>query len=262
MRLPIYQLDAFADSVFRGNPAAVCPVERWPDEETMQAIAAENNVSETVFFAAQDGALETRWFTPAREVRVGSHGTLAAGYVVAHELGHTARPLRFAAGSEEIPVEVDGERLTMTLSAEEPAPAEGLGVLEQVAHALGYTPWEVLETRYLVAVFDDPEAVRAMAPEPELVAAIGRMGVVATAPSGTDAVVCRVFAPAAGVPEDPVTTSAFRSLGPYWGERLKRGTFTARQISARGGEIECRVSDRGVALTGRVVKYLEGRIEV
>lgn len=261
--VPIFQVDAFTRQAFGGNPAAVCPVEAFFDDAVLQAIAAENNLSETAFVRARgDGEYDLRWFTPTDEVDLCGHATLAAGWVVLGRLDPTAKQARFHTRSGLLIVErgADGA-LVMDLPVDVPRPVQAPAGL---AAALGAAPSAVLRGRYLLAVFDDAETVRGLAPDMTAVAALDARAVCVTGPgSGADAdvaFVSRLFAPRLGIPEDPVTGSAHCLLAPYWGERLDLVAMDARQVSRRGGELHvARVGDR-VVITGHAVEVLAGEL--
>src|SRR6516165_7119208 len=243
MRIRLYQVDAFTDRLFGGNPAAVCPLTEWLPEPTMQAIAAENNLAETAFFVAQGESYLLRWFTPTVEVELCGHATLASGYVVTHILMPEHRSVRFdtlKAG----PLEVtrDGDLLAMDFPAWPPEQQAGD---PQVLAALGAVP------------------VAALRPDFAALRRVPRSSVIATAP-GRDGVdfISRYFAPNHGVDEDWVTGSAHCVLTPYWAERLGKARLDARQISARGGELVCTLRGDRITIAGHAVLYLEGTIEV
>lgn len=264
VRLPLHQLDAFAERPFTGNPAAVCPLERWLPDDLMQAIAAENNLSETAFLVPHDGSdeYELRWFTPEVEVDLCGHATLAAGAVVLDSLRPKAHTADFRTRSGPLQVRRAGERLELDLPLDEPRPWETTAGL---AEGLGVAPLDVVRgTEYGLARLPDEDLVRTVRPDMERLSRLGPLGVIVTAPTDLPGLdfVSRFFAPRAGVPEDPVTGSAHCLLAPYWAERLGRTTLEARQISARGGDLTCRVEGQRVVLTGSVVPYLEGWIEV
>lgn len=261
MKLPLYQIDAFAPVVFGGNPAAVCPLERWLSERTMQAIAAENNLSETAFFVARNGGpdYDLRWFTPAAEVDLCGHATLASAHVVFSTLAPGRGDVTFHTRSGPLTVRRDGTRLVMDFPSR---PPERRDAHPALAEALGATPLEVWASRDLMAVFADERTVKTLTPSFERIVALGVFGVIVTAPGDEVDFVSRFFAPKMGVPEDPVTGSAHCTLIPYWSRRLGKKSLCARQISARGGEVDC--EDRGdrVVIAGRVAVYLVGTIEV
>ncbi|SDF45323.1 phenazine biosynthesis protein PhzF family [Limimonas halophila] len=264
MKLPYYVVDAFADGVFTGNPAGVCPLTTWPDDATLQAIAAENNLSETAFFAPSRGeaAYDLRWFTPTVEVDLCGHATLASAYVLAEICGVATSPLRFASRSGVLGVTRAGDTHWLDFPARPPQPVDDV---QPFADALGAMPERVL--RYgrdgkALAVFGTQAEVAALDPDHGRVAALPSFGVIATAPGEAHDFVSRYFAAHAGIPEDPVTGSAHAVLTPYWARRLGRDSFTARQISARGGELACTLDGERVHIGGRCSLYLEGRIDV
>ncbi len=258
MQLPIYQIDAFTSRLFGGNPAAVCPLESWLDDRMLQAIAIENNLSETAFLVpGQDEYdYQLRWFTPACEIDLCGHATLASGYVVLHCLRPELDAVRFMTRSGELVVRREGELLAMDFPARPPQRVEDTG---EVGAALGKQPRELWAARDFMALFDSEADVRALEPDFRAVARLGRM-VIVTAPGEQADFVSRFFAPAHGVDEDPVTGSAHCTLVPYWSERLGKKRLRALQVSRRGGELEC--EDRGsrVTLAGRAVPYLQGTI--
>ncbi len=263
MRIPLYQIDAFTDRPFGGNPAAVCPLERWLDDETLQGIARENNLSETAFFVEKGtgGArFHLRWFTPAAEVDLCGHATLATGYVLFNELGVEGDALRFDSRSGPLAVLRENGRLALDFPAEAPASAEVPGL----AAALGRAPEAMLASPSgnAIAVYDSEAAVRALAPDFAAIAALDAKGVIATAPGESADFVSRYFAPRVGIPEDPVTGSAHCDLTPYWAERLDKTRLLAHQVSARGGVLYCRLAGDRVIIAGDAVKYLEGIIEI
>lgn len=261
MRLPLYQVDAFTDRVFGGNPAAVCPLDSWIDDAVMQAIALENNLSETAFFVRRGEVYELRWFTPAVEVDLCGHATLGSAWVIFNRIDPDRREIRFHTRSGVLTVRRDGETLTMDLPANPPRLVEAVPGL---AEALGKAPQQVLATGgHYLAVYDRAAAVRDLAPHAAALIALDRLGIIVTAP-GEDAVdfVSRYFAPRKGVMEDPVTGAAHCVLTPYWAERLGKEALTARQISRRGGALGCRLRSDRVELSGRVAPYMQGTIEI
>lgn len=259
MRLPIYQVDAFASEVFRGNPAAVCPLENWLPAERMQAIAGENNLSETAFFVPGRDAYDLRWFTPTGEVDLCGHATLASAHVVFDRFKPEARLVRFSTRSGMLEVSRDAGLLVLDFPA---LPAEPCAAPQALIDGLGARPREVLRARNYLAVFDSEREVRALKPDMGLIAGLEPYALIVTAP-GLDAdFVSRFFAPAHGVPEDPVTGSAHCTLVPYWARRLGKVDLYARQVSARGGELFCADKGPRVAIGGRAVLFLEGAIYV
>jgi PhzF family phenazine biosynthesis protein len=259
MRLRLYQVDAFADRLFAGNPAAVVPLERWLPDAALQAIAMENNLSETAYLVPQGERFALRWFTPAREVDLCGHATLAAAFVAYGPLGFAADRICFDTASGELTVTRDGAWLWMDFPADPPAPVEAPLALAQ---GLGAMPREVLGATDYLAVFDSEDEIHALAPDFRTLAQLERRGVIATA-RGRDAdFVSRFFAPKYGIDEDPVTGSAHCTLAPFWAARLGRRELTGQQVSKRGGVVRC--VDRGtrVRLGGQAVSYLEGEIVV
>jgi PhzF family phenazine biosynthesis protein len=260
MKLRLFQVDAFASRVFSGNPAAVVPLERWLDDATLQAIAAENNLSETAFFVGAGGRYQIRWMTPAAEIDLCGHATLASGFVIMSALEPGRTEVAFNSRSGQLRVEAEGDRVALDFPSRPPRQLDG--VTQAVADALGRAPVAVLEARDLMAVYEGERDVRSLAPDMARLTAFDRTGVIVTAPGSDCDFVSRFFAPRVGIPEDPVTGSAHCTLVPYWARRLGRTSLFARQVSARGGELWC--EDRGarVRIAGRASLYLEGTIEV
>jgi PhzF family phenazine biosynthesis protein len=256
----IYQIDAFAEEVFQGNPAAVCPLRDWLADERMQAIAAENNLSETAFFVPgmEPGDYDLRWFTPAAEVDLCGHATLASAHLILSRLAPERDAVRFSTLSGILEVCRDGDRLAMDLPARPPRsydPPPGL------FEALGVGPEVMLASqRDAMAVYGDEATVRGLAPDIRALAAIDRRGIIVTAPGDDYDFVSRFFAPAIGIDEDPVTGSAHCTLIPYWADRLGKTELHARQVSARGGDLYCRAMDERVRIAGRARLYLEGTL--
>lgn len=254
-----FQVDAFASRVFEGNPAAVCPLPHWLDDAVMQAIAAENNLSETAFFVPAGEGFGLRWFTPVAEVDLCGHATLASAHVLFDHLGFADRKIRFDTRSGELTVQRLGARLEMDFPARPPT---ARALPEGLAEALGATPIEVLAAEDYVAVFGDEAALRALTPDMGRLAQLPLRGVCVTAPGDNHDFVSRFFAPALGVPEDPVTGSAHCELAPYWAGRLGRTTLRARQVSRRGGDVGCEVRGERVLLSGTAVTFMEGAIRL
>ncbi|MDE1147470.1 MAG: PhzF family phenazine biosynthesis protein [Azospirillaceae bacterium] len=271
MRLPIYQIDAFTDRVFGGNPAAVVPLDAWLPDATLQAIAAENNLSETAFFVppgpGDDGAWGLRWFTPLVEVDLCGHATLATAHLMMNVLHPGTARVVFRtqkAGLLTVTRETEGaERLVLDFPARPPQAPDTVhaGLVTALG---GPRPTAILASRDYLVVYEDAATVRALAPDMAGLAGIDRFAVIATAPGDEPGVdfVSRFFAPAEGVPEDPVTGSAHCTLIPYWAGRLGIDRLTARQVSARGGALACRLDGDRVHIGGHAVLYLEGHITV
>jgi len=257
VRRKLYQVDAFTSSVFSGNPAAVVPLDSWLETDVLQAIAAENNLSETAYFVGGNGQYDLRWFTPAGEVDLCGHATLAAAYVIGRFLEPDAAELTFLSKSGELRVERVADLLRLDFPAR---PGEPCPATPELSAALGVHPVETVRDRDFMAVLESESVVRALRPNMGLLEALGQC-VIVTA-EGTDAdFVSRFFAPAYGIPEDPVTGSAHCTLVPYWSRRLRKQKLHARQVSARGGELFCREAGDRVHISGRAVLYLEGEIQ-
>lgn len=259
---PLYQVDAFTDRVFSGNPAAVCPLSSWPDDATLQAIAAENNLSETAFVVPEGEGYRLRWFTPTLEVALCGHATLAAASVLLPDDG----VVHFASLSGPLTVTRRGALLTMDFPAippQEATPPDGLlAVIGDTPEAF-FTIRSVHGARYYMAVLSTAAQVAALTPDTAAMARDFHANVIVTAPGdGAHDFVSRFFAPASGVPEDPVTGSAHCSLAPYWSARLGRSMLVGRQISRRGGTVRCEVVGDRVLLSGQCALYLEGRIHL
>lgn len=262
--IPIYQVDAFTHGPFSGNPAAVCPLEDWLDDATLQSIAAENNLSETAFIVPNDSGYHLRWFTPAIEVDLCGHATLATAYVVLNHLQPGLDSIAFETMSGTLTVTREGERLSMDFPSRDPAPidiAQALG--ETLADALGAAPSEVHLSRDVMAVFDDEATVRRLAPDSaKLLALEEGLGVIASARGDEVDFVSRFFAPKAGIAEDPVTGSAHCTLVPFWARRLGKSKLVAHQVSARGGELHCEHRGDRVIISGRCHLFLTGTIHL
>ena len=261
MRTPIFQLDAFATRRFAGNPAAVMPMQRFPEDALMQAIAAENNLAETAFLVPEGGDYRLRWFTPAVEVPLCGHATLASAAVVMERLQPGRSTVVFHSASGPLTVNRTGSGYVMDFPAR---PSAAVEPPPGLAEALGAVPLEVHGNAFnYLALLDDAQAVRALAPDMAAIARMDRPGVIVTARGdGQHDFVSRYFAPAKGVPEDPVTGGAHCMLAPFWATRLGKTAFRAYQASKRGGEIVCRLRGDRVELEGACVFYLEGEVEI
>jgi predicted PhzF superfamily epimerase YddE/YHI9 len=260
MKLPLYQLDAFTGRLFAGNPAAVCPLERWLPDATMQAIAAENNLSETAFLVPEGPDFGLRWFTPLVEVDLCGHATLASGAVVLERLRPGSTSVRFHTRSGTLGVVEKGDWLELDFPVRPAAPCDPPpGFLD----AVGGTPLEVQKSvRDYLVVYGTQAEVAALRPTMAPLAELGLVGVIATARGEESDFVSRYFAPGAGIDEDPVTGSAHCVLAPYWAGELGKQALEARQISRRGGVLRCELRGERVGIAGQVVLYLEGTIEV
>ena len=259
MQLQLFQVDAFAEQAFEGNPAAVVPLPEWPGDSLLQAIANENNLSETAFFVDGQDGFELRWFTPRAEVDLCGHATLASAHVLFRHLGHESDEIRFHTRSGVLTVTRDGEGLAMNFPAmisESIAPPQALIV------GLGASPKRVLAATDYIAVFDSEDDIAALRPDFTQLEQLGLRGVIATAPGRSFDFVSRCFYPKLDVDEDPVTGSAHCQTAPYWAKTLGRPELRARQLSARGGTVHCRVEGDRVVLRGSAVDYMRGQIWV
>jgi PhzF family phenazine biosynthesis protein len=264
--LPFFQVDSFTGRLFHGNPAGVVLLEKWLPAEVMQAIAAENNLAETAFVtpasgkAAQGGTrLAIRWFTPAVEVELCGHATLAAAHVLWRHVGVQAQSLTFESASGPLHVEREKDLLVLDFPS---LPGRKSADGRAVTAALGRAPVEVYESSCMMAVFENKRDVHELIPDLEAIAALDTLGVIVTAPGVGHDFVSRFFAPALGIDEDPVTGAAHCTLAPYWSARLGKSKLTAHQVSSRGGELFCEVRGERVRIGGRAVTYLDGRIRI
>jgi PhzF family phenazine biosynthesis protein len=256
----MFQVDAFADRLFTGNPAAICPLDHWLPDSTMQSIAAENNLAETAFFVREGDSYHLRWFTPAIEVDLCGHATLASAYVIMACLQPGLESVSFHSRSGELIVRRDGDLLALDFPAR---PPQHCDVHPRLIEALGTVPLEVLAARDYLVVYQNEEQVRTLQPNMELISILDRFAVIVTAPgNGQVDFVSRFFAPAHGVPEDPVTGSAHCTLVPYWAKRLGKNRLHAQQVSKRGGDLFCENRGERVTIAGKAVLYLDGSIRV
>ncbi|WP_300021898.1 PhzF family phenazine biosynthesis protein [uncultured Maribacter sp.] len=262
MKQKIYQIDAFTSKLYGGNPAAVCILESWLDTSLMQQIAAENNLAETAFAVAKDDHYELRWFTPEVEVDLCGHATLATAFVLYNHYDYQENMLRFISPrSGELLVQKDDSGLlTMDFPAD-----ELIAVSEQanISEAIGKTPTKTFKgkTDYML-IYETQEEIEAMQPNFHLLNELDCRGVIITAKGNDVDFVSRFFAPQCGIPEDPVTGSAHTTLTPYWSEKLNKKVMTAKQLSERGGDIQCEYHGDRVKISGNGVCYLVGEISI
>jgi PhzF family phenazine biosynthesis protein len=261
MKIPIYQVDAFTNQRFKGNPAAVCPLNEWLSDELMQNIAQENNLAETAFLVPAGEGFEIRWFTPTVEVDLCGHATLASAYVVFNELGFSGEIVKFQSPrSGPLTVTKRGAELVLDFPCD---------TIEQVAldslygSGLSKAPLAVYKgkTDYLF-VYDSEADIRALQPDFEALKMHPVRGIIVTAPGVKADFVSRFFGPACGVNEDPVTGSAHTTLTPYWAGVLGKTELTARQVSQRTGDLTCKLLGDRVEIAGEAVLYLRGEIEI
>jgi PhzF family phenazine biosynthesis protein len=260
MKLRIFQVDAFTDRLFQGNPAAVCPLGTWLPDELMQQIAMENNLAETAFLVKTGNRFEIRWFTPKVEVDLCGHATLAAAFVIFEFEGFPRQTIEFDSRSGPLHATKDQDFITLDFPSdppvEVPAP-EGLFA------ALGLKPAQVYRGKsdYMLTYAGAAE-IESLKPDMRLLSEISCRGVIVTAPGDESDFVSRFFAPQSGIDEDPVTGSAHTTLAPYWAARLGRNELTAQQLSARRGWLKCRVSGDRVKISGQARAYMSGEISL
>ncbi len=259
MILKLYQIDAFASRPFTGNPAAVVPLDAWLPDATLQAIGEENNLAETAYFVNTGSALQIRWFTPLAEVKLCGHATLASAFVLFNFLDWPGDSVVFQSASGPLSVSRNGAQLTLDFPSQAP---ESLPAPQELVTGLGSMPRQCLANEDYVAVFESEQELASLRPDFYALAQLDRRGVIVTAPGDTVDFVARFFAPKLGVPEDPVTGSAYTHLTPYWAVRLNKAVLKARQISRRGGEIGCELHGDRVHISGHAVSYLEGTIDI
>ena len=257
MKIPIYQIDAFASRVFSGNPGAVCPLESWLDDSVLQAIAQENNLSETAFFIPVEDGYHIRWFTPVAEVDLCGHATLATAFVLFTLLEPSGAEVSFNSRSGRLTVTRDDDLLTMDFPSLPPVPCQAPNDLIK---GLGREPLEVCCSEDYVVVFSAEDDITDLHPAFELLKELDLRGVAATAKGKNVDFVSRFFAPKYGINEDPVTGSAHCSLTPYWASKLHKRDLRAYQVSKRGGELFCKDCGDRVKISGRAVAYMEGSI--
>ena len=257
MKIPFYQIDAFTNKVFGGNPAAICPLENWLPDETMQAIAAENNLAETAFFVKMGDDFELRWFTPEMEVDLCGHATLASGHVLFNHLDFKPNQINFHTKSGVLKVSQTNEFLSMNFPSRKPLAIE---TPQQLVDGLGRRPAEVLKSRDYFAVFQNEQEVLSIQPDFNILEQLDCLGIIITAAGQTFDFVSRFFAPRAGIPEDPVTGSAHCSLIPYWSEKLHKKDLHALQLSKRRGELFCQDLGERVSIAGKALTFATGTI--
>lgn len=255
--MKMYQVDAFASHVFEGNPAAVCPLEKWLDNNLLQSIAEENNLSETAFFVPSPKGFELRWFTPVREVNLCGHATLASAHVIFEILKYSKQIITFETRSGDLFVKKIGNMLEMDFPSYPPTPH---AISEKLVQALGRRPTELFVADDYMAVFESEAIIRSISPNFNLLSELDLRGVMITAPGLEVDFVSRFFAPKYGINEDPVTGSAHCVLAPYWTNRLGKTSLSAKQVSKRGGDIHCQFEGDRVLLSGKAVTFMEAEI--
>jgi len=260
MNIRIFQIDAFSDKLFHGNPAAVCPLTEWLPDDLMQQIAMENNLAETAFFVKGHDRFHIRWFTPAVEVDLCGHATLAAAFVIFHFEHYPNTVVPFDSRSGLLTVTKHGDRLTLNFPADKP---EKVPAPEELVFGIGLPPVECYRGKsdYML-VYGTPEEIENISPDMERIANAPARGIIVTAPGREVDFVSRFFAPQSGVPEDPVTGSAHTTLAPYWAARLGKNELTAMQLSKRRGWLSCRLANDRVEISGNARAYLTGQINI
>lgn len=259
MEISLYQIDAFASKLFEGNPAAVCPLDEWLPDEIMQSIAKENNLSETAFFVPKGKGFHIRWFTPASEVDLCGHATLAAAYVLFNILGYKRDKIEFDSKSGILVVRKDNEWIVMDFPAQPPVLCD---IPKEIVAAFDRAPIECLKSEDYVVVFEREVDIESANPDFGQLIKLDLRGVIITAKSSRYDFITRFFAPKYGIPEDPVTGSAYTQLAPYWASKIGSKRFRVKQVSSRGGELTCEMVDDRVLISGKAIKYLEGKINI
>ena len=258
----IFQVDAFTDTVFKGNPAAVIPLQEWPDDKTLQQIAAENNLSETAYFSEnEDGSFQLRWFTPETEVDLCGHATLASAHILFEQLNHQKKEITFHTKSGKLTVQKRDDMYIMDFPSNPPKPVP---VPKLLPEAIGIIPIYTGVNIDMLVLVQSEQDVRDIKPDMPLLKKMEVRGVIVTAPADepqTD-FVSRFFAPAVGVPEDPVTGSAHTVLTPFWAKRLGKNELRGMQISTRGGDLICIQKEGRVEIGGKAVTYMAGEITI
>lgn len=259
MKLSLFQIDAFAEKVFEGNPAAVCPLEEWLPDEALRNIAQENNLSETAYFIKKGGAYHIRWFTPTVEVDLCGHATLASAYVLFEILGFKHDEILFHSRSGELKVRRKGEWIELNFPASKIHRCE---TPVEITRAFGKEPIEVWRSDDYLAVYENESDITSISPDLAVLSRLDGRGVIVTSRGEKTDFVSRFFAPRFGINEDPVTGSAHCALMPYWAAKLGKNKLSAAQLSERGGRLLCELAGERVLISGKAVKYLEGTIEI
>ncbi len=260
----IYQVDAFTQNVFEGNPAAVCPLTKWPEDDWMQKLALEINLSETAFFLPEEKGFRLRWFTPKKEVDLCGHATLATAHILFTALGHNGETILFYTRSGDLTVSKwkDG-RYIMHLPTDFPKPESNTDILTAIGNSMGIKPVSVWKGKddYLIELQDQSQ-VEKMKPDFRIISTLPARGVIVTAPGRESDFVSRAFYPSYGIDEDPVTGSAHTLLTPFWAPRLKTNTLEAIQLSSRKGYLTCVLKGKRTALLGNAVTSMEGELSI
>ncbi len=260
MKIPIYQVDAFTSNIFKGNPAAVCPLKEWLTDDLMQNIAMENNLSETAFFIEDKDFFHIRWFTPKAELDLAGHPTLATAHIILTEYYDNKKDIIFKTKIKDtLNVRLEKNIYVMDFPSRFPSKNNNIDVLED---ALGKRPIETMAHRDLIAVYENEDAILSIQPNMDKLLKLDYPAVIITAPGKNVDFVSRNFAPKLGIPEDPVTGSAHCELIPYWSKKFNKTKMIAHQLSNRGGEIYCIDNDERVSIGGSAITFLKGEIFV
>ncbi len=260
MKIAIFQVDAFTNELFRGNPAAVCPLDEWLTDGMLQNIAGENNLPETAFFVKEKEGFHIRWFSPVSEVSLCGHATLAASAVIFRKLGYKESYIKFSSRSGELTVKRDADSYILNFPADPPV---SIDKDEKLAEALGIDPVEYFKcSEDILLVYQNEGEISSITPDYGKIKMLTQRGVIITAPGTQTDFVSRFFAPALGINEDPATGSTHTALAPYWSKRLNKEKLTAMQLSPRGGRFNCTNKGDRIEISGRVAFYLQGIIEV
>ena len=259
MKIPLYQIDAFSSHIFSGNPAAVCPLKEWLEDSLLQAIAQENNLSETAFFVPEGNGYHIRWFTPVAEVDLCGHATLASAFVIFNYFDTSSGHVSFNSKSGSLTVVQEEELLSMDFPSRPPVLCEAP---KELLDGIGKEPLEVLCSEDYVAVFSREDDIVELNPDMAILKKLDLRGVIVTARGKNVDFVSRFFAPKFGVNEDPVTGSAHCALIPYWANKLNKKNLHAYQVSQRGGELFCKDCGNRVIISGRAVQFMEGSITI
>lgn len=259
MKINLYQVDAFADKLFSGNPAAVCPLEEWLPDEVLQNIAAENNLSETAFFVKQNNYYHLRWFTPTIEVDLCGHATLASGYVLFNILNVDSDEIVFESLSGKLEVSRERDLISLNFPARRPQKIE---LTNEHLRCINFKPIEAHYHTKLLLLLNSEEEVNNAVADFEVIKLLKSDGLIITATGNEVDFVSRYFAPHAGIPEDPVTGSAHTVLTPFWSKRIGKKRLFARQLSKRGGDLTCEDLGDRIKISGTAILYLKGEIEI
>jgi PhzF family phenazine biosynthesis protein len=254
----LFQIDAFADKIFTGNPAAVIPLEKWVSDQLMQNIAMENNLSETAFFIQENNEFYIRWFTPISEVNLCGHATLASGHVIFNHTNYNNDQIIFNSKSGILKIRKEGQFIILDFPASD---LEEISIPANIEQALGIRPEKCIRGREdMMFIFDNAKEIKSLSPDLRFLKTLNARGIIVTAPSDEYDFVSRFFAPVEGIDEDPVTGSAHTMLIPYWSGLLQKRELTAKQISSRGGVLKCTNKGSRVEIGGKAVTYMIGEI--